>query len=204
MAKQWDALLGLKVMNIASAFQPEVYHSPNMDLLTGVSEEAGISVAAFHSQDSKVHQSQHDCEAAETLVFAWPLKWKVGWIPYHLQTAIQIEFPFGRINASPSNTVHSAVSTSLYVINDESPNGVRAAGGECQRVVDGKLIEQIPSSVDRGARSNQLTRKSGCLGHLKRITKQKFRPFKPYINSIYFIRPHFSRSDVCAVYLVGT
>ena len=136
MAKLWDALLGLKVMNIASALQPEVYHSPNMDLLTGVSEEAEISIAAFLSQDSKVHQSQHDCEAAETLqetlVFERALKWKVGWIPYLLQTAIQIEFAFGRINASPSDTVYSAVSTPQYVINDESPNNVRTAGGECQ------------------------------------------------------------------------
>ena len=57
---------------------------------------------------------------------------KVGWIPYHLQTAIRIEFAFGRINASPSDTVYKAVSTSQYVINDESPNNVRTAGGECQ------------------------------------------------------------------------
>ena len=67
MAKLWYALLGLKVMNIASALQPEVYHSPNMDLLTGRSEDAEISVAAFRSQDSKMHQSQHDCKAIKTL-----------------------------------------------------------------------------------------------------------------------------------------
>ena len=113
MTKLWDALLGLKVMNIANALQLEVYHSSSMALLTGGSEDAEIFAAAFRSQDSEVHQSQHDCEEVETLpetlAFARLLKWKVGWIPYHL-TAIQIELAFGRINVLPSDTVYSAVS----------------------------------------------------------------------------------------------